>query len=71
MDHDRITLDPRVMGGKPCIRGTEVTVSTVLALLAGGATPQRILAGYPDLEPDDIDAALWYAAWRLEESAPA
>ncbi len=67
MTFDRITLDPKQMGGKPCIRGLRVTVSTVLGLLASGHDRQRILAAYPYLEPEDIDAALKYAAWRLEE----
>ena len=67
MDIDRITLDPKVMGGKPCIRGTRVTASTVLGLLASGSSRERILAAYPYLEAEDIDAALGYAAWRLEE----
>lgn len=63
MDIERITLDPKVMGGKPCIRGMRVTVSVILGLLAGGHTRERILAAYPYLEPEDIDAALGYAAW--------
>jgi uncharacterized protein (DUF433 family) len=65
MDIDRITLDPKVMGGKPCIRGMRVTVSTVLGLLASGSSRERILAAYPYLEAEDIDAALGYVAWRL------
>lgn len=64
---ERITHDPAVMGGKPCIRGLRVTVGTVLGLLAAGESRERILAAYPYLETDDIDAALAYAAWRLEE----
>lgn len=64
---DRITHDPAVMGGKPCIRGLRVTAGTVLGLLASGATRERILQAYPYLEPEDIDAVLAYAAWRLEE----
>jgi uncharacterized protein (DUF433 family) len=63
----RITHDPAVMGGKPCIRGLRVTVGTVLGLLAAGHSRERILQAYPYLEPEDIDAALSYAAWRLEE----
>lgn len=69
MDIERITLDPKVMGGKPCIRGTRVTVATVLGLLASGTSRERILTAYPYLEPDDLVAALSYAAWRLEERA--
>jgi len=66
MQIDRITLDTAVMGGKPCIRGTRVTVSTLLGLMATGVSRERILAAYPYLEPEDLDAALAYAAWRLE-----
>ncbi len=67
MKIDRITLDPAVMGGKPCIRGLRVTVGTLLGLMATGVSRERILAAYPYLEPEDLDAALAYAAWRLEE----
>ena len=63
----RITHDPAVMGGKPCIRGLRVTVGTVVGLLAAGRGRDEILAAYPYLEPEDIDQALAYAAWRLEE----
>ena len=63
----RITLNPEVMGGKPCIRGLRVTVGTVLGLLASGKTAEEILTAYPYLEPDDIHQALAYAAWRVEE----
>jgi uncharacterized protein (DUF433 family) len=55
------------MGGKPCIRGLRVTVGMLLGLLAAGRTRERILEAYPYLEPEDIDAALAYAAWRMEE----
>lgn len=64
---DRITFDPSVMGGKPCIRGMRVTVGTIVGLIASGATPAEILADYPYLEAEDITAALSYAAWRSEE----
>jgi uncharacterized protein (DUF433 family) len=64
---DRITLDPDVMGGKPCIRGLRVTVGTIVGLLAEGHTEAAILAAYPYLQPEDIRQALAYAAWRLEE----
>jgi uncharacterized protein (DUF433 family) len=67
MQFQRITHDPQVMGGKPCIRGMRVTVGTILALLASGQTKERILQAYPYLEPADLDEALAYAAWRLEE----
>ena len=67
MNIERITHDPAVMGGKPCIRGLRVTVGTILGLLATGKSRERILQAYPYLESQDIDAALSYAAWRLEE----
>lgn len=71
MQIERITHDPAVMGGKPCIRGLRVTVGTILGLLAVGKSRDRILAAYPYLENEDIDAALAYAAWRLEEREEA
>ena len=64
---ERITHDPAVMGGKPCIRGLRVTVHTVVGLLSSGKSRERILEAYPYLEPEDLDAALACAAWRLEE----
>jgi uncharacterized protein (DUF433 family) len=67
MQFERITHDPVVMGGKPCIRGLRVTVGMILGLLASGQTRDRILQAYPYLQSEDIDAALAYAAWRLEE----
>lgn len=63
----RITFDPRVMGGKPCIRGMRVTVGMIVGLLAAGESTEGILAAYPYLESEDITAALAYAAWRSEE----
>lgn len=63
----RITLDPSVMGGKACIRGLRVTVGNVLGLLAAGRLREEILRAYPYLESEDIDEALAYAAWRVEE----
>jgi uncharacterized protein (DUF433 family) len=64
---DRITHDPEVMGGRPCIRGMRVTVGTVVGLLAAGRSAEEVLSAYPYLEGDDIRAALSYAAWRAEE----
>ena len=63
----RITRDPAMMGGRPCIRGMRVTVGTIVGLLAAGRTHEEILRAYPYLEADDIRAALSYAAWRTEE----
>ena len=63
----RITIDPEVMGGKPCIRGMRVTVGTIVGLIATGKTVENILAEYPYLEHEDVMEALSYAAWRAEE----
>ena len=64
----RITLDPDVMGGKPCIRGLRITVGTIVGLVAAGRSISEILAAYPYLEEADIREALSYAAWRVEET---
>jgi len=64
---NRITFDPRIMGGKPCIRGMRVTVGMIVGLMASGHTKEEILKLYPYLELADIDEALAYAAWRAEE----
>ena len=63
----RITLDPNIMGGKPCIRGLRVTVGTIVGLVATGHSHAEILRLYPYLAEDDIREALSYAAWRVEE----
>jgi len=65
---DRITFDPRVLGGKACIRGLRISVSLIMNLLASGMTNAEILAEYPDLEIEDIQAALRYAVWATEDS---
>ncbi|RME38921.1 MAG: DUF433 domain-containing protein [Thermoflexia bacterium] len=65
---ERITFDPNVMGGRPCIRGMRVTVGTIVGLVASGYSFQQILEAYPYLEEEDIRAALAYAAWRSEEA---
>ena len=64
---DRITMDPAVMGGKPCIRGMRVTVGTIVGLMAAGKAIEEVLAAYPYIEREDILQALTYAAWRSEE----
>jgi uncharacterized protein (DUF433 family) len=64
---DRITFDPAVMGGKPCIRGMRVTVGMIVGMVASGHDINEILRLYPYLEPDDIPQALSYAAWHAEE----
>ncbi|MBX3011594.1 MAG: DUF433 domain-containing protein [Caldilineaceae bacterium] len=63
---DRITFDPQIMGGKPCIRGMRVTVGMVVRAIASGLSLDELLAYYPYLEREDIEQALEYAARRLE-----
>jgi uncharacterized protein (DUF433 family) len=62
MTFQRITIDPAVCTGKPCIRGLRFPVARLLGLLAAGETREAILAGYPYLESEDIDASLWWNA---------
>ena len=59
---ERITIDPEVRFGKPCVRGHRITVQEILEWLAGGASQQQILTDYPQLEPDDFLAVYAYAA---------
>jgi uncharacterized protein (DUF433 family) len=59
---ERITIDPEICGGRPCIRGMRITVSHVLEMLAGGMTRAEVLRDFPYLEPADVDACLEYAA---------
>jgi uncharacterized protein (DUF433 family) len=63
---ERITTDPAVLGGRPCIRGLRVRVKDILDLLAAGVSRQEILDDYPYLEDDDISAALEYAARHVD-----
>jgi uncharacterized protein (DUF433 family) len=67
MTLERITLDPNIMGGKPCIRGMRVTVGMLVGLIASGYTIAQILEQYPYLEAEDIRQALAYSAWRAME----
>ena len=67
MAFPRISHDPAVMGGKPCIRGLRVTAGTLVGLVASGRSPEEILRLYPYLVAEDIREALAYAAWRVEE----
>jgi len=66
-DLDRITMQPEVMGGKPCIRDMRVTVGAIVGQIAAGRTIETLLQDYPYLERDDVLQALRYAAWRAEE----
>jgi len=67
MSFSRITLEPDKMGGVPCIRGLRIPVSTVVDLLASGLTREEILQHYPDLELEDVDEALRFAAQAVRE----
>ncbi|MGB5147134.1 MAG: DUF433 domain-containing protein [Porticoccaceae bacterium] len=64
----RITVNPELCGGRPCIRGMRIRVKDVLDLLASGASREEILEDYPYLEPGDITAALEYAARQSDHS---
>jgi uncharacterized protein (DUF433 family) len=67
MRFTRITVDPKQMGGMPCIRGLRIPVATVLAMVADGMSVDEILAAYPDLEREDVSEALQYAAEAVRE----
>jgi uncharacterized protein (DUF433 family) len=67
MKFERITTDPKVFGGKPCIRGLRFPVSRLLGLLAAGQTQEEILSSYPYLKAEDIQAAIQYAAFLADE----
>jgi len=64
---DRITINPKVMVGKPTIRGLRITVEQILKALANGLSTQELLEDYPELEPEDIQAVLSYAAELVSE----
>ena len=64
---ERITFAPRILGGRACIRGMRIRVSIIVGQIAHGATFEEILLGYPDLEREDIQQALEYAAWLTRE----
>lgn len=63
---DRITINPEQCGGRPCIRGMRIRVIDVLDLFAAGLSAEQILEEMPDLEPEDLQSALQYAARRLD-----
>jgi uncharacterized protein (DUF433 family) len=64
---DRITFDTQIMGGRACIREMRIPVSVIVGQIAHGATFEEILQGYPDLEKEDIQQAVEYAAWLTQE----
>jgi uncharacterized protein (DUF433 family) len=66
-DFTRITQNPAVMGGKPCIRGLRVTVGMIVGQIGGGRSIDQLLADYPYLQREDVLEALRYAAWRAQE----
>jgi uncharacterized protein (DUF433 family) len=66
-DISRITRDPSIMGGKPCIRGMRVTVGMIVSQIAEGATPDELLREFPYLEREDITQALRYAAYMASD----
>ena len=67
---DRLTFDPKIMGGRACIRGMRIPVSVVVGQIAHGATTAEVLNDYPDLEHEDIAQALAYTAWLAHEKGP-
>jgi uncharacterized protein (DUF433 family) len=66
-DFARITQNPAVMGGKPCIRGTRVTVGIIVGQIGAGRAVGELLIDYPYIERDDVLEALRYAAWRAQK----
>ncbi len=69
MEFKRVTVNPRQMGGVPCLRGLRIPVATIVALVAEGQTSSEILALYPDLVAEDIREALLFAAEAVRERA--
>lgn len=68
MKFERITFDPKIMGGQACLRGTRVPVSAILSQVAAGMTPKEILEGFPDLQARDIQQSIEYAAWLSKDA---
>jgi len=64
---DRITFDPQIMAGQPCIRGMRIPISVIINLIANGLSITEIINDYPYLEPEDIQQSLKYAAWLTQE----
>jgi len=67
MKFDRITFAPDILGGRACVRGMRIPVSVIVGQIAHGATFDEILAGYPDLDREDIQQSIEYAAWLAQE----
>ena len=64
---NRIIVDPKICLGQPTVRGTRITVSVILKMLAAGKTVQDVLEAYPELEPEDVHQAIKYAAWVVSD----
>jgi len=64
---ERITFDPKILGGRACVRGMRIPVSVIVGQIAHGATVEEVLREYPDLEREDVNEALEYAAWLAQE----
>ena len=64
---DRITFDPKIMRGRACIRGLRIPVATIIGQIAHGATVANVIEGYPELQAEDVQQALEYAAWLAQE----
>jgi len=64
---DRITINPDVCLGQPTVRGTRITVSVILKMLAAGKSIQEVLEAYPELETEDVQQAIKYAAWVVSD----
>ncbi len=67
---DRITIDPNICLGQPTLRGMRVTVTVVLKMLAGGRSVEDVLRAYPELEAEDVQQAMRYAAWVVSDQMP-
>lgn len=67
MKFERITTDPEQMGGVPCVRGLRIPVATVVHMVADGMTTDEIIDAYPDLQPEDVEQALHYAAESVRQ----
>lgn len=68
---NRITIDPNICLGQPTLRGMRITVSVVLKILAGGKSVEDVLRAYPELEIEDVQQAMRYAAWVVSDQMPA
>ena len=67
MNQERITVDPKICSGKPCIRGTRIMVKNILGMIAGGYSLDKVVEAYPELTQEDVSAALDYASQVIDE----